>query len=441
MTSRQELVRQLGTIAFERTTPELTPHLLALFDDLSIDWQDLARPVASVLLRDGASDELLHAYLRHCINLSYALEQRFVALLREALVHGAALPLRLAVSLAIQAFLNGYVWPEDAAETRALTTLDDSVAARVLRAAYRPLESDAVLREEPECADLLRVQVDEPAEERRLAATLGGADPADAVTAAVRAQYEEHPYPRWLSLHRPPPSDNELPRRVLVAGCGTGRDPLLAALRHPTWSFEAIDVSRRSLGYAMRKAGELEVPNIRFRFADLREVQGVYDRIVAVGVLHHLPDPAAGLRALAECLAPDGELLLGVYSRRGRASLDRLRALGGEGELRERRQRMLAALSADERAEVEDLDFFDLGHYRDTLYHVHEVELTPLELDAMIRRAGLFFDGFLELPADVAAAHGAERDLRVWEAIEAERPDLFRQMYRCRLKPLVPSPR
>jgi len=285
------------------------------------------------------------------------------------------------------------------------------------------------------------VQVDEPAEERRLASTLGGDDPDDAVTAAVRAQYEEHPYPRWLSLHRPEPVPDEAPRRVLVAGCGTGRDPLLSALRHPTWSFEAIDVSRRSLGYAMRKARELGVTNIRFRFVDLREVQGSYDRVVAIGVLHHLADPAEGLRALARCLAPDGELLLGIYSRRGRASLDRLRVLGGAGELRERRQRMLAALSDEEREEVEDLDFFELGHYRDTLYHVHEVALTPLELDAAIRGAGLVFDGFTSLPPDVAASHGAERDLRVWDALEAERPDLFRHMFRCRLRRLVPSPR
>lgn len=436
MTSRQAFVRQLANVAFERATPELTGHLLALLADPDIDGQDLARPVASVLLRDPGDDELLQAYLRRCINLSYALEQRFVAMRRAALLDGATMPRRLGVSMATQAFLNGFVWPEDAAETRALEGLGDSVPARVLRAAYRPLASDAGLRDETECAELLRVQVDEPEEEQQLAATLGGDDPDDAITAAVRAQYEEHPYPRWLSLHRPEPDRDATPRRVLVAGCGTGRDPIAAALRNPTWSFEAIDVSRRSLGYAMRKARELGATNIRFRFADLREVRGSYDRIVAVGVLHHLADPAEGLRALGRCLAPGGELLLGVYSRRGRAALDRLRLLGGdEGDLRQRRQRMLAALDDGERAEVEDLDFFELGHYRDTLYHIHETELTPLELDLMIRTAGLVFDGFDDLPPDVAAQYGHERDLRLWETLEAERPDLFRHMFRCRLTP------
>jgi SAM-dependent methyltransferase len=441
MTSRQEFVRQLANISFEHATPELPKHLLTLFADPTIDWQDLARPVASVIRGEGGSDELLHAYLRHCVNLSFTLERRFITMRREALLHGGILPLRLMVSLAIQAFLNGYVWPESEAESRALERLGGSVRERVIGAMYRPLVDDTGLRASTQCAELLRVQVDEPAEERRLAATLDGAGPQDAVTATVRAQYEEHPYPRWLSVHRPEPRGDERARRVLVAGCGTGRDPIVAALRHPAWSFEAIDVSRRSLGYAMRKARELGVANIDFRFGDLRQVAGAYDRIVAVGVLHHLADPGEGLRALARCLAPDGELILGVYSRRGRASLEALRQLGGEGELRQRRQRMLAVLDATDPAAYEDLDFYELGHYRDTLYHVHEVELTPLELDAMIRSAGLVFERFDYLPPDIAAQYGEERDLRVWERIETERPDLFRHMFRCRLKPAIPSVR
>jgi len=146
MTSRQEFVRRLGSLAFDRATPELTRHLLALFGDSSIDWQDLARPVASVLLQDGADEELLHAYLRQCINVSYALEQRFVALRREALLGGVELPLRFGVSMAIQAFLNGYVWAESASEREALGALGDSVRDRVLRASYRPLASDDGLR-------------------------------------------------------------------------------------------------------------------------------------------------------------------------------------------------------------------------------------------------------------------------------------------------------
>ena len=396
MTARQAFVRQLASLEFTSATPEVRRHLLTLFADDSINLQDLARPVASILLRAEDEDELLHAYLRNCVNVSYALEKRFIAMLRERL------PARLAVSLAIQSFLNGYAWGE-------------------------PLTSDAGLRDDPESADLVRIAFDEPREERRLAATI--ANPRivhDPVTATVRAQYEEHPYPRWLTMHRPEPSAGATPRRALVAGCGTGLSAIRLALRHPTWSIDAIDISLPSLGYAMRKASEMNVHNIRFMHADLRDVSETYEHIESVGVLHHLPDPTAGLRALRDHLAPGGKMIIGVYSKRARASLARLRELAGDGsDLRRARARLLASLHEDELAEVEDLDFFELGHFRDTLYHSHEIEFTPLDLDAMIREAGLRFAGF--------EGRGDELDLRVWDKIEQQQPDLFRHLFVMRL--------
>jgi SAM-dependent methyltransferase len=415
--SRQDFVRALGRTVFTRATPEVSPQLLALFDDPWIDWQELARPVASLLLA-GVDEELLHAYLRHCINTSRALEERFVALRRDALL-GAEVPERLLESLAIQCFLNGFIWRVSDDETNALRT----TTTALLRAMYGQPVDDL-----PPAAR--RVLIDEPAEERALGAALDGELVLDETSAAVRAQYEEHPYPRWLSLHRPEAAWNEAPGRALVAGCGTGVEAIRTALRHPTWRIEAIDVSRRSLGYAMRKARELSVDNLHFRFQDLRTVAGRYDEIRAIGVLHHLPDPLEGLRALARALAPEGSLTIGVYSRRGRASLARLRALGGGGQdLRAARERIFAAL--DDPAEIEDLDFFELGHFRDTLYHVHEFEFAPLELEQLFRDAGLAFEGFEQLPADVDAGG---RDLRVWDAIEEQRPDLFRNLFVCRLR-------
>jgi hypothetical protein len=46
-----------------------------------------------------------------------------------------------------------------------------------------------------------------------------------------------------------------------------------------------------------------------------------FDHIVCTGVVHHLADPAAGLRALREVLAPDGTMLLMVYAPYGRAGI------------------------------------------------------------------------------------------------------------------------
>lgn len=393
MSDRRAFVRELSNIAFTRATPDVTRHLLALFADPGIDWQDLARPVASLLLREE-NEELLHAYLRKCVNTSWELERRLLrfecggtAAAFESGSPAAALQNeKLRASLAIQNFLNGFLWHEP----------DDEL---------------------PDDAGAQRMLADEPAEERRLAATLRDEVAPDAVTSAVRAQYEVHPYPRWLSLYRPEPESGGTPRRALVAGCGTGREVIALALRHPTWHIDAVDISRRSLGYAMRKAREYGAANIAFRLADLRRVEGEYDVIHAVGVLHHLADPVEGLRALRRCLAPDGEMTIGVYSRRARASLARFRELGGDAEPRLARARIFAALDGKERAELEDLDFFELGHFIDLLYHAHETEVTPLELEAMLETAGL----------------RAGEDLRELEARELANPDLFRNMIRCRV--------
>ena len=68
----------------------------------------------------------------------------------------------------------------------------------------------------------------------------------DATSAAVREQYEENPYPRWISYTKKkkmnfsgyirqvaprfsPPSMFNEPIRILVAGCGTGEHPIIRA--------------------------------------------------------------------------------------------------------------------------------------------------------------------------------------------------------------------
>ena len=46
-----------------------------------------------------------------------------------------------------------------------------------------------------------------------------------------------------------------------------------------------------------------------------------FDLIVCTGVLHHLPDPDLGLRALRNVLNPKGALQLMVYAAYGRAGI------------------------------------------------------------------------------------------------------------------------
>jgi len=99
----------------------------------------------------------------------------------------------------------------------------------------------------------------------------------------------------------------------LDAGCGKGRytrflAPHLDALVALDGS-SAVEAAARNLA---------PYPNVVVVRADLRTVPvapGSIDIVVCLGVLHHLEDPQAGFRSLVRLLAPDGRILVYLYSR------------------------------------------------------------------------------------------------------------------------------
>src|SRR5207253_998799 len=106
--------------------------------------------------------------------------------------------------------------------------------------------------------------------------------------------------------------------RMLIAGCGTGRQAAALAWAYPDAAVTAIDISQASLDYAVRQCAALGIDGIEFRKLDLRDAAQLgrpFDVIFCAGVLHHLPDPERGLAALAGVLRPDGVMNVAVYSR------------------------------------------------------------------------------------------------------------------------------
>ena len=60
----------------------------------------------------------------------------------------------------------------------------------------------------------------------------------------------------------------------------------------------AIDLSKRSIGYAMRKCQEYNVNNIKFFHCDILDVHKLsfqFDYIFCTGVLHHMNEPEKGV--------------------------------------------------------------------------------------------------------------------------------------------------
>src|SRR5579863_2536079 len=110
---------------------------------------------------------------------------------------------------------------------------------------------------------------------------------------------------------------------ILIAGCGTSQAARYA-LREPDARVTAIDVSDASLRHTRDLQRKYNLENLELRqlpIERVRELGRSFDLVVCTGVLHHLPDPDLGLRALREVLRPSGAMRLMVYARYGRAGI------------------------------------------------------------------------------------------------------------------------
>jgi SAM-dependent methyltransferase len=122
--------------------------------------------------------------------------------------------------------------------------------------------------------------------------------------------------------------------RILDAGCGTGVSTDYLAHLNPGAEILAVDISAGTLAMAQercQRSGAIEQATVRFQQRSLLDLagEGPFDHINSVGVLHHLDNPQAGLKALAPLLAPGGILHLFLYADAGRWEIHRVqRALG-----------------------------------------------------------------------------------------------------------------
>jgi SAM-dependent methyltransferase len=102
---------------------------------------------------------------------------------------------------------------------------------------------------------------------------------------------------------------------VLEVGCGQGA--ILNYLPEKGARVHGIDMSAGSLRQAKAGAEELgHADRITLSLADaeyLPFADAAFERIVSVGVLHHTPDTAAGIREIYRVLAPGGVAIVMLY--------------------------------------------------------------------------------------------------------------------------------
>jgi SAM-dependent methyltransferase len=90
--------------------------------------------------------------------------------------------------------------------------------------------------------------------------------------------------------------------RVLEIGCGEGR--LAAMLSFAgAQAVDAVDYSAEAIAIAARR---FNLPNVAFRHADYKNLQGVYDVVVLQGVLEHLDAPFDELAGILRTRVRDG---------------------------------------------------------------------------------------------------------------------------------------
>ncbi len=106
-------------------------------------------------------------------------------------------------------------------------------------------------------------------------------------------------------------------QRVLDLGCGWG-GLALYLVRAAEVEVVGVTLSREQLAVARARAEAQGLSGrVQFRFADWREVEGRFDRIVSVGMFEHVGPPhyRAFFRRMRELLAPDGVMLLHTIGR------------------------------------------------------------------------------------------------------------------------------
>ena len=95
--------------------------------------------------------------------------------------------------------------------------------------------------------------------------------------------------------------------KILEIGCGTGHNlPMLAAFG----SIDAIEIDPAAREIASERLGK---PVGATPLPELPGVpRGHYDLIAVLDVVEHIEDDVAALKAMADCLAPGGKILIAV---------------------------------------------------------------------------------------------------------------------------------
>ena len=308
--------------------------------------------------------------------------------------------------------------------------------------------------------------------------------PSDAATPVVSAFYDRFPFPGDPLQDGPPPGYNwrwchrsvlaathglipaglDQPR-ILDAGCGTGVSTDYLCHLNPGADVLGVDISEGALAVARercaRSGAAQQVSSLRQEQRSLLDLQGEgpFDYINSVGVLHHLDQPEAGLRALAARLAPQGLLHLFLYADAGRWEIHRtqkaltlLQVGTGADGLRLGRDLFETLPESNRLArhhrERWAVDCAPDANFADMYLHPQETSYDLARLFAFVETAGLHFAGFSNPevwdPARLLQGELLERARNLplrdqWSLVEQLDPDISHFEFFLSAAPIEPA--
>lgn len=248
-------------------------------------------------------------------------------------------------------------------------------------------------------------------------------------SAAVQRLYDTYPFPPEPLFDEPPPGYNwrwnwvaaynfcmgQKPQRedirILDAGCGTGVGTEYLVHLNPEASVVGIDLSAAALSIASercRRSGASRVEFHHLSLYDAEQLDGEFDLINCVGVLHHLPDPIRGIQSMAAKLAPGGLMHIFVYAELGRWEIQLMQKAIAllQGNQRgdyhngvQLGRQLFSALPEDNRLVKREKERWSLENMRDANFadmyvHPQEIDYNIETLFELIDASGLEFIGF-----------------------------------------------
>ncbi len=397
----------------------------------------------------------------------------------------SALPVIIALSH--QCFNNEYIWnvtnqeiqniEKIEARVKNLTVRNNEVPTNLIAilSCYKKLNNYKIFdnnlakrKDQKVLKSIIQKQIIELNEEKEIEKKIKTlTEISDTTSQKVMKQYEENPYPRWIYLSKIPVHNNyidfiknSLPRQdtfqkkieaknVLIAGCGTGKHALEVAKIDSSLNVTAIDISKPSIAYGIRKSFEFGIKNIKWKQADILKIDKLnkqFDIVESSGVIHHLKDPNEGFRMLDKKLKKGGLMKLGLYSRNFRSMFlgdikEYIKKNKIDSDIKSIRKLRLFIINNSNNKKYQKLlrspDLYSTSDLRDLLLHEQEHDFNITEINTMISDKYKFLGFFWNEKNSIEAYSTfnklnptkSKTNILNWIAVEKEVPEIFSGMY------------